>query len=379
VNSFTFSSNPHRSYTIWLLALVLLPATALFTFGIYLQPLYGDLTRIGYYSEREFGWSKPQLLFPDTKLNFPSGPDDSGSYGSYYDILVLGDSFSDARPKFQWQNYVASSTGWSIDTLNINLIRIKQVISSQEFREHPPKILIFESVERELPGHLFENASGCRSSDYSTRRFNEFDASKAFVTSTNTTKQLPGLSSTVGRETRMNDIKLEFVWKYILHYVLKNINMDETADVYKLSLLKPAPFSSKNINEILVYKNDIEKQNVWNKAGLSAMSYCAQEIRQQVEANGYTKFVLMVAPDKLTAYSEFLQNQKLRNISLLDKLSKLQSGVMPRVDIALRKAISEGQWDVYFPDDTHWGAAGQHIVSEALVRYLINNSRYDDH
>ncbi len=372
MNSFTFSSNPHRSYTIWLFALVLLPATALFTFGIYLQPLYGDLTRIGYYSEREFGWSKPQLLFPDTKLNFPSGPDDSGSYGSYYDILVLGDSFSDSRPKFQWQNYVASSTGWSIDTLNINLIRIKQVISSQEFREHPPKILIFESVERELPNHLFENSSNCRSNDYSTKKLNEFNTRKAFVESTINNKQLPGLSNTVARETRWSEIKLDFVWKYVWFFVLRHLKGDVTTDVYKLTLLKPGPFSSENKNEILVYRNDIQKEKSWIKAGLFAMNSCAEEIRQQVEANGHTKFILLVAPDKLTAYSELLQNQKLRNISQLDKLSNQLSVIMPRIDIALEKAISVGQQDVYLPDDTHWGSNGQRVVAETVTNFLVS-------
>lgn len=63
MNFFTFSSEPHRHFARWLLVLVVLPVAGLFALGVYLQPLSGDLTRLGYFSEREFGWNSPQVFF----------------------------------------------------------------------------------------------------------------------------------------------------------------------------------------------------------------------------------------------------------------------------------------------------------------------------
>src|SRR5205085_9650327 len=65
VNSYTSSFDPHGRYVWGLLALALIPAWALFAIGVYLEPVWGDLTRIGSYAERDFGWNKPQLEFPE--------------------------------------------------------------------------------------------------------------------------------------------------------------------------------------------------------------------------------------------------------------------------------------------------------------------------
>ena len=93
-------------------------------------------------------------------------------------------------------------------------------------------------------------------------------------------------------------------------------------------------------------------------------------MRQQVEANGQTRFVLIVAPDKLTAYSDFIANKKLRNISMLTELSERNNKVIPRIDLALISAIRNGEQDVYLPDDTHWGSSGHRIAAETLLDFL---------
>ena len=101
------------------------------------------------------------------------------------------------------------------------------------------------------------------------------------------------------------------------------------------------------------------------------MSCRIEAMRSQVEANGYTRFVLMVPPDKLTAYADFLRDAKLKNASLLSSLSDLHSDIMPRFDKALISTIHAGEQDVYFPDDTHWASNGQRIAAETLISFLI--------
>ena len=98
---------------------------------------------------------------------------------------------------------------------------------------------------------------------------------------------------------------------------------------------------------------------------------CRIEVmRARVESNGYTRFVLMVPPDKLTAYADYLSDPKLRNVSSLSALADMHPNVMPRLDRSLIKAIRSGKQDVYLPDDTHWGSNGQRIAAETLIAFL---------
>jgi hypothetical protein len=80
----------------------------------------------------------------------------------------------------------------------------------------------------------------------------------------------------------------------------------------------------------------------------------------------------MVAPDKLTAYADFVCDKGLRDISALAELSGHFPEVIPRLDLALISAIHEGKQDVYLPDDTHWGSSGYQIAAETLLTFLRN-------
>lgn len=121
---------------------------------------------------------------------------------------------------------------------------------------------------------------------------------------------------------------------------------------------------------MLVYLDDIKKFMWWKEAGLEGMSCRISAMRKQVEANGYTRFVLMVPPDKLTAYADFLRDSSMQNISRLSALSGLQPQVMPRLDRALDEAIRRGEPDVYLPDNTHWGSNGQRAAAQTLSLFL---------
>lgn len=363
MSSFTFSSEPHRRFVVWLLALVVLPVAGFFAIGVYLQPLYGDLTRIGFYSERDFGWNSTQVIFPNEKLEFNASPDNSSRY---FDILVLGDSFSRYRPKFQWQNYLKVITRESIGTMNINEIRLIQVITSRGFREHPPKVLIMESVERELPHHLKQNMNICKKTPAENSKIDARSEITPIINwnwenyHADTTRQ-------VDRETKLSEINLGYTLKYLRHNLFGETVRNQ---VYKMNISRPAPFSSRDQSEFLIYDDDINKIKWWSDMGLSEMDCRIEAMRRQVEANGYTRFVLMVPPDKLTAYADFLRNPEFRHASLLSALSERHPELMPRFDNALITAIRSGEQDVYFPDDTHWASNGQRIAAKTLISFL---------
>jgi hypothetical protein len=87
-----------------------------------------------------------------------------------------------------------------------------------------------------------------------------------------------------------------------------------------------------------------------------------------VVANGQTAFVLVIAPDRSTAYAEFTPGLHLPNLS--EQLAADAGLNLLRLDISLKRAIAAGIKDVYLPDDTHWATAGKQIAADSLVKYL---------
>ena len=110
MSSSTSSSNAHRTYVLGVLLLAFVPAAAFFATGLYLQPLDGDLTRIGAHAEREYGWNSPQTVFQQPLYTI-------GAYTEPHDMVVVGDSFATAMPAHQWQNHLVATTGLSLATL----------------------------------------------------------------------------------------------------------------------------------------------------------------------------------------------------------------------------------------------------------------------
>mgnify|MGYP000911010670 CR=1 FL=1 len=366
MNSSISSSDPHRRYVLWLAALVLLPIFGLFVLGIYLQPVAGDLVRIGSYAEKDFGWNMPQKEF-DKPLSDMSG------YERYHDVVVLGDSFSTGAQRRHWQNYLVAATGWTLMTLDVNKIRLDQVLNAPQFIEAPPKLFIYETVERELPHRLqHEKVQPCSAPASLPRRISVPTA--PFTLMGFPTGKILETTRVVERGTGWRSIKLGYVLSYLLNSAMRVIWGDAKTDAGKVMLNRPAPFSSVIKQEILVYKDDFQKIEWWRDMGLKEMACGVEQIRDRVEENGQTRFMLMVAPDKLTAYVDFLLEDRWRDLSMLAVLAGQLPDVMPRLDQTLRAAILRGEMDVYLPDDTHWGARGYQIAAETLLAHHRRHS-----
>ena len=359
MNSYISSSEAHRRFVLWLFVLVLVPVAGLFTFGVYLQPLSGDLTRIGSYAEKDFGWNKPQLEFKQPLFEMER-------YDRYYDVVVLGDSFSTGSPRLLWQNYLVAKEGWSVVTLNINKISLEQVLENPVFRKTPPKFFILGTVERVLPLRI-KHGQPCDQSGLIKRAGVSAKRSPAHPVYA---RELQGVAKYVERKTAWRGIKLGYVKDYLWNSFQRTLLGDAHTDAAKVELARKAPFSSAQKSAMLVYKDDFHKVQWWREMGLTEISCRIERIHKQVESNGKTRFVLMVAPDKLTAYADFLGNKGLRNISALAELSDYHPEVMPRLDLALITAIQKGEQDVYLPDDTHWGSSGYQIAAETLLTFL---------
>ncbi len=90
------------------------------------------------------------------------------------------------------------------------------------------------------------------------------------------------------------------------------------------------------------------------------------EYQNKVQANGATLFMAMIAPDKLTAYSEFIGNDNVAHLSRIEETADTEGLNLVRIHKPLIEAIHDGVIDVYLPNDTHWGSAGHSNVADEL-------------
>ena len=54
----------------------------------------------------------------------------------------------------------------------------------------------------------------------------------------------------------------------------------------------------------------------------------------------------------------------------MEEIAKHRELNVPNLNVALKNEIARGTWDVYLPNDTHWGSAGHRTVARSLREYL---------
>jgi hypothetical protein len=107
----------------------------------YFQRLYGDLTRIGNFPERDFGWQSPQPAIPSEQFKDYSLAE--------ADILVIGDSFSVSR---NWQTRLIAD-GLKLSTIEWKDLKTAETLPSDlgetlRASGFKGRYVIIESVER---------------------------------------------------------------------------------------------------------------------------------------------------------------------------------------------------------------------------------------
>jgi len=341
------------------LLLAFLPAALFFGVGIYLQPLDGDLTRIGAHAERDHGWNGPQAVFKQPRYT-------QGEYTRGHDMVVVGDSFATAMPQHQWQNQVATATGMSIVTLSSYTTSVQQVLQSSVFAQQPPRFFVLTYTERHLPSQIGKDVR-CDGFAPVPQANHPVEA--------RTTVDLPRIDhpQVLHRQTHWydwRDVKLAHAAKHVVYSVVRSAFDHEPTKALSIGLSRPDLFSSAKPSATLVFRGDVDKLAQWREAGLDDLSCRIEKLRQRVEANGHTRFILMVPPDKLTAYSTWTTRHDLKSLSQLADLSRRHPSVMPRLDQALITAIDQGHKDVYLPNNTHWGSNGHLVAAQTLIDFL---------
>lgn len=313
--------------------------------GIVLQPLKGDLTRLGRLSERSWGWnaSTPALALH------------ANAHRADARLLVVGDSFSAGNA---WQSVVERDGGLPVvsyhwddlgtaDCLRDAVLALKQ--------RHPlARQVVVQVIERafmdrfgDKPGRLRACKPELASSiiieprDFPTRRatfqFDRLAPDPAYL---------------------LHAARAEFAATTSLHAL---------GPVVVAPLSRAGLFSNRRSAELLYYREDLAKPK-WPVDQINAALLGIRRLSDDLAGQGLA-LTVMVVPDKSTAYSAYMtEPAPLAPVDLWDGLDR--AGVS---SVNLR-AVFAGELpasvDFYWPNDTHVGVVGYLSMGRAVIRHL---------
>jgi hypothetical protein len=313
------------------------------------EPLWGDLTRIGWRTENDYGWTEPKLHFEPLAAEI-------GRLDQHYDVVAIGDSFtgeSPWHPGTTWPHFLAHDTGLKVGIFDSDDDLIGQLLASPGFQADPPAVVIYEIVERNfVPGHPSAPGEACPTVQDSPRPMLSFQPDGR-----------PPLPDMRPRTRPWYELPVSYGLAYLEQTLRRAIVGQETTNSVAIGLIRGGLFSSRRDRSLLVYGEDFNKaswpEQRWRDAACSLL-----RLQQRVQANGRTLFLAMVAPDKLTAYGPFLQDESFQNLSRLDLLADYPALHLVRFDRQIFDPADHV--DLYLPDDTHWSTIG-HALAAGLV------------
>ncbi len=349
----------HRKYIAFILSPLLLLALLVLSFGWRLQELKGDMTRVGGYSENDFGWNGLQKKFTASLA-------EEGVEGGSYDIIILGDSFSlrtspDRQTQYGgfWTDFLAQKIDAKIGVFNVEPPKLEEFLQKETFTRHPPKLVILEYVERQLKNKFFSIGSECPSTQPELKTKLQLSLK---------TKNLEPVSEKRAAKTGWHDNlpgeTIDYLWKNLY----RKITNRDPSTIVKLPISKADLFTNLRSSEILLTDGDFLKKD-WAPSDWQAIDCRLLQIQAAVESNSFTHFALIIAPDKSTAYSDFLAPSD-RMPNSVEKIAQDPKLHLIRLDLPLKNAIQSGAKDVYLPNDTHWGSAGSVIVADEVLSFL---------
>lgn len=348
---------------------VLLGPIVLFTLilwfvGFWAQPATGDLTRISHYTDRYYGWNEPQaaLVVPREIIKTSNFNRESG-WPVQGDILIFGDSFADPLPTaLSWIDLIKAQSGQSIQVVKYRgFDQILQYLRSNEFARKPPKAVIVQSVER----YLRERALGV------------YDSSKDCLTDAGIPDKRSGWGSiSISLQTRSVNRReaygnvAEFFDRAII-FMRKALKPKESS-VLLVDLKRTDLFSHSTPHKVLIYREDVSKHSLGSPSEGRLKNMQSQIVCGLSQILGFANtvaFKFVLVPDKLSVYGPWVKTElPPKDLPLNDLAFKALGGYLIDLKPAMQLAVNQGVLDLYLPNDSHWGTAGQRIAAEEVIR-----------
>lgn len=336
-----------------ILAALILPCLGIM---FYMEPTTGELTRLGGYLENNYGENTAQEYFETPLFEKIT---DLDHYKGYYDVIVVGDSFSD-NFNYGWQNYFANAMGVSMASFNMNITPLDEILASPQLKKTPPKLFIYQSVERNilmrhpLCTKLFANEKQPPSIDIKPDPLNIEPKKKLF-------RPEKGLNLE------------QFNFSNAINFVSKSLPREllgvNRTTVTQFPLDRSNLFSNEKSDNLLVINKDFmlvgrTKEQI-NSAKCSLLS-----LQHHVENELEVPFVALFFPDKTTLYNPYVKEGQFKDRSIISQVESTENLNVASLYTPLKAAISNGEKDIYLPNDTHCSYKGYKIAADSLVSYL---------
>lgn len=324
--------------------------------ALWMDPLDKDLTRVGGFLENDFGWNNPQEIFEKPLFILASTIDD---YNFPFQVVVCGDSFS-MNKSSGWQNYFVAQTRKSVFTIVSNRgFLLADILKNTTFKETPPDVLIYEVAERNLLQRIHQDTVTQRS----TKGTAQESVGTPPIIDQFATKLISRPNG--GIQSFNMDSAADYVRKSILKFIFGDWATDARLARLKTSKL----FSNRRSNELLFFDAELKTGELSDKQRFKIIEQL-KIIRKKVESNGKTKFVLLIAPNKLTTYWDFLDSFNGKEPVIIKEIQKTFPEATLPTDQLFQNMVAKGIIDVYLPNDTHWGSTGHEAAATALVNFL---------
>lgn len=330
-----------RRYLRYFLAPVIAIGSCAAVLSMYFEPLSGDLTRIGFFSERDFGRNGPQ---PVIKVLA------NGKAVHNPDVLVLGDSFSEHN---LWQSELAEHGDHRIlSFLYDHPTCIRQWLDYALARPGP-KTVIVQTVEREFVGR-YTRIRQCRP-----------DRPVTFEVSPSKTRVIratwpPALHLSYTFHTALNTWKLRHERGQFRSGQVINTPLRSGC----------AAFTNRRADRLLYYAPDDRKLK-WTAQQITAAAENIKRIQREFAAHG-KHFIFVLVPDKSSTYRNCISgggnNEARKRINPTRAL--LAAGVnAPDLMRAFEQNAGRID-DLYLPDDTHLSPAGYVLMAKEIAPLL---------
>jgi hypothetical protein len=326
------------SYIRWFtlpVAIFLLSAVPL---SLYFGAITGDLTRIGNWSERDFGWNKPQA---DVFIH------SNGLSVTNPEVLILGDSYS--HPNI-WQSYLEQ--GRQLQTLSYQYQDVGCIDNWVDWalEKHHPDVhtVVIQIAERSFVPQ-FRMVSSC------PRR--KPDPVK-----------IPQGDHNANRE----DFDITLDGSYLLPAIANSIRIAGgsserivSGEVISVPLSTSRLFSNLKSDRMLYYADDELKAN-WSAEDVRAAATNLKSIQDAISEEDL-RFILIVIPDKSSVYRDFFADQD-DYLEYPDVHQSLRDAGVNAVDLlTFFQQQAAGTVDLYLPNDTHLSAQGFELLASKIA------------
>ena len=344
------------------LAAITLPFAGLYAYvSSKIEAFDGTLTRIGGFLEKNYGWSGTQYKFASAGCRYAKEP---GEYDTYYDIVVIGDSFSQNQDN-GFPAFLANHSNASVIVFDFRYTNLNQILNSATFRKSPPKALVFEADESVLTDR--QKFSALEQALQQVEPFKEAEQ----PANRGPTQSNPSGSPMLpfARETHVSlldrlDMTSDYIFKAAVRGLLGGGALDRVVDVR----IDCAHCFSNSLHGHYLDWGATFRPILSQAERLTEVKTFAETLKRTVEENQQTTVFLLFFPMKSTAYGPFIEDHYY---TLLDDRSLYtpETGIVDVIS-ALRQAVRLGKTDVYMPNDHHTGVAGNQAAYSALIERL---------